>query len=262
MENSYRMNSQSLNELTVRDKLSAWYKSPLGKIVFSLENEQLAAILPRLFGYHILQFGYSAKLNFIYSSRIANKTILFLEDTEIQNEIEMSIRTTAEDLPIAMDSIDVVLLPHILEYSKDTHKLLREMERILISEGYVVIIGINPFSLWGVWHLFFCWWNKMPWCGRLISVSRMKDWLSLLDFEIEKVKYFFFSPPVSNVKILKKFLPLERLGDYCYPIFGGLYILVAKKRITPLTPLRMKWRKKQNILGTEFIEPTSREIIK
>ena len=95
MENSYRMNSQSLNELTLRDKLSAWYKSPLGKIVFSLENEQLAAILPRLFGYHILQFGYSAKLNFIYSSRITNKTILFLEDTEIQNEIEMSIRTTA-----------------------------------------------------------------------------------------------------------------------------------------------------------------------
>ena len=89
----------------------------------------------------------------------------------------------------------------------------------------------------------------------------MKDWLSLLDFEIEKINYFFFSPPLSNVKLLKKFLPLERLGKYCCPIFGGLYIVVAKKRIAPLTPVRMKWRKRQNILGTEFIEPTSREIV-
>jgi hypothetical protein len=136
------------------------------------------------------------------------------------------------------------------------------MERILICEGYAVIIGINPFSLWGLYHLFFCWWNKMPWGGRLISVSRMKDWLSLLDFEIEKVKYFFFSPPVSNVKLLKKFLPLERLGQYCYPIFGGLYVVVAKKRVTPLSPIKIKWQKKRNIIVTESIEPTSREAIK
>ncbi len=248
------MNSKSLNELALRDKLSIWFRSPLGKVVFSSEKEQLENILPDLFGYHILQFGYAAELDFLNSSRISNKTVLFLEDSEIDKNVNMSIRTIAEDLPINVDSVDVVLLPHILEYSKDTHKLLREIERVLIPEGYAVIIGINPFSLWGLWHMLFCWWNKMPWSGHLISVSRMKDWLSLLDFEIEKVKYFFFSPPVSNVKLLKKFIPLERLGRHCYPIFGGLYIVVAKKRIAPLTPIRMKWRQKQNLLGTKSIE--------
>ena len=248
------MNSKSLNELALRDKLSIWFRSPLGKVVFSSEKEQLENILPDLFGYHILQFGYAAELDFLNSSRISNKTVLFLEDSEIDKNVNMSIRTIAEDLPINMDSVDVVLLPHILEYSKDTHKLLREIERVLIPEGYAVIIGINPFSLWGLWHMLFCWWNKMPWSGHLISVSRMKDWLSLLDFEIEKVKYFFFSPPVSNVKLLKKFIPLERLGRHCYPIFGGLYIVVAKKRIAPLTPIRMKWQQKQNLLGTKSIE--------
>ncbi len=247
------MNLKSLNELSLRDKLSKWFKSPLGEVVFAMENDQLKDILPRLFGYHILQFGYCAELNYLISSRVSNKTILFLEDTEIQKSVKTAMRTTAEELPIALESIDVVLLPHILEYSNDTHRLLREMERILICEGYAVIIGINPFSLWGLYHLFFCWWNKMPWGGRLISVSRMKDWLSLLDFEIEKVKYFFFSPPVSNVKLLKKFLPLERLGQYCYPIFGGLYVVVAKKRVTPLSPIKMKWQKKRNIIVTESI---------
>ena len=256
------MNLKSLNELSLRDKLSKWFKSPLGEVVFAMENNQLKDILPRLFGYHILQFGYCAELNYLTSSRISNKIILFLEDAEIQKSVKIAVRTTAEELPIAMESVDVVLMPHILEYSNDTHRLLREMERILICEGYAVIIGINPFSLWGLCHLFFCWWNKMPWSGHLISVSRMKDWLSLLDFEIEKVKYFFFSPPVSSVKLLKKFLPLERFGQYCYPIFGGLYIVVAKKRATPLSPIKMKWQKKRNIIVTESIEPISREVIK
>ena len=256
------MNLKSLNELSLRDKLSKWFKSPLGEVVFAMENDQLKDILPRLFGYHILQFGYYAELNYLTSSRVSNKTILFLEDAEIQKSVKTAVRTTAEELPIEMESVDVVLMPHMLEYSNDTHRILREMERILICEGYAIIIGINPFSLWGLYHLFFCWWNKMPWGGRLISVSRMKDWLSLLDFEIEKVKYFFFSPPVSNVKLLKKFLPLERLGQYCYPIFGGLYVVVAKKRVTPLSPIKMKWQKKQNIIVTESIEPTSREAIK
>jgi SAM-dependent methyltransferase len=250
------MNSKSLNELTLRDKLSIWFRTPLGKAVFSLEKEQLENILPELFGYHILQFGYTTKLDFLHSSRISNKIVLFLEDSEINKEINMSIRTTAEDLPVMRDSVDVVLLPHVLEYSKDAHKLLREIDRVLIPQGYAVIIGINPFSLWGAWHMLFCWWSKMPWGGHLISVSRMKDWLSLLDFEIEKIKYFFFSPPLSNEKLLKNFLPLERLGKYCYPMFGGLYIVIAKKRIAPLMPIRMKWRKKQNFLGTEFIEPS------
>ena len=256
------MDSKSLNELTLRDKLSKWFQSPLGKIVYAQELQQLEEILPKLFGYHIVQCGYYAELDYLKSSRVANKTILFLENSEFRNNIKKAIRTNTEELPIAMDSIDVLLLPHVLEYSKDTHKLLREMERVLICEGHAVIIGINPLSLWGLWQLFFCWWNKMPWGGQLVSVSKLKDWLSLLDFECERVNYFFFSPPFSNTTLLKKFLPLERLGKYCYPIFGGLYIVVAKKRVAPISPIKVNWKKRRTILSTEFVEPTSRTAIK
>ena len=256
------MNYESLNELTLRDKLSEWYQSPLGETVYAEEMSKLEEILPRIFGYHILQFGYCAELNYLKASRISNKTILFLENSEFKKDIKKAIRTNAEELPIAMDSVDALILPHILEFSTDPHKLLREIERVLICEGYVLFIGINPFSLWGLWHLIFCWWNKMPWSGKLISVSRLKDWLSLLDFEYEKVNYFFFSPPLSNKKLLKKFLPLERLGKYCYPIFGGLYIVVAKKRVAPLSSIKINWKKRRNIISGESIEPTSRLTIK
>ena len=124
MKDGCLMNLKSLNELTLRDKLSVWFRSPLGKVVFSQENEQLKNILPGLFGYHILQVGYTAELDFLNSSRISNKTILFLDNSEIDKKINMSIRVSGEDLSIATDSIDVALLPHVLEYSKDVHKLL------------------------------------------------------------------------------------------------------------------------------------------
>ena len=250
------MNSKKDNA-TLREQFSNWFSSPLGKRVFVVEEEQMQEILPDLFGYHILQYGYSAESNYLSTSRIADKTILFLDDSEIKSDLN-AIHTSAEELPVAADSIDVIVLPHILEYSKDAHKLLREMERVLIGEGRVVIIGINPLSLWGIWNLFLCWWGEMPWSGRLISIPRIKDWLSLLDFEVEKTKCFFFSPPLRNQNWLKKLLPLERFGRYCWPILGGLYIVVAKKRVIPLNPIKMHWRAKRNIIGAGVVEPTTR----
>ncbi len=251
------MNSGNTKTLSLREKFSSWFNGPLGRTVYAAEIEQLEDILPGLFGYHILQYGYSAESNYLAASRISNKTVLFLDNTELNNSVT-AVHTSAEELPIAMDSVDVIVLPHILEYSKDAHKLLREMERVLIGDGHVVIIGINPLSLWGLWHLFKCWWGEMPWSGQLISIPRLKDWLSLLDFEVEKINGFFFSPPLSNQNWLKKFMPLERLGRYCWPICGGLYVVVAKKRTVPLNPIKMQWRAKRNMIGSGAIEPTTR----
>ncbi len=252
------MSSDNMQTLTLREKLSNWFASPLGQAVYAEEIEQIQDILPNLFGYHILQYGYSARLNYLAASRISNKTILFLDEAEIHNAVTAAIHTRAEELPIATDSIDVIVMPHILEYSKDPHKLLREMERVLIGDGYVVIIGINPLSFWGLWHLFCCWWGEMPWRAHLIFISRIKDWLSLLDFEVEKTRYFFFLPPLRNQNILAKLMPLERLGRYCWPVCGGLYMVVAKKRVLPLNPIKMQWRTKRHIITSGTIEPTTR----
>ena len=144
------MKYKRINELTSRDKLSEWYKSPLGEVVFAREIQELEHILPRLFGYHILQVGSCADLSYLDSSKVVNKTVLFLEDIEIRENLRMAIRASEEELPIALESVDIVLLPHILEFSKDIHKLLREMERILICEGHVIIIGFNPLSFFAV----------------------------------------------------------------------------------------------------------------
>ena len=242
---------------SIREQFAGWLAGELGQAAFKREREQLDDILPGLFGYHILQYGYSAGADYLAASRIVNKTVLFLDEGDIAPGIR-AIRARAEDLPVATDSIDVMVLPHILEYSKDAHKLLREMDRALIGDGHVIIIGINPFSLWGLWHLFLCWWGEMPWGGRLISAPRLKDWLSLLDFEVKRSAGFFFLPPLKSGKWLQRFIPLERLGRYCWPFFGGLYAVVARKRTIPLNPIKLPWKSRRVVIGAGAILPTAR----
>ena len=136
------------------------------------------------------------------------------------------------------------------------------MERILISDGHVVIIGINPLSLWGLWNMFrFCS-DEISWRGRLVSISRLKVWLLLLNFEIKELTRFFFLPPLNNHNLLKKLMPLELLGRYCWPIFGGLYVVVAKKRTAPLNPIKFQWHTKRKMIVTRLIENTIRRVIK
>ncbi|MEM7026642.1 MAG: class I SAM-dependent methyltransferase [Pseudomonadota bacterium] len=243
---------------TIRKQLSDWFISPLGQQVMQLEKQQMEEVLPELFGYHILQIGKPASEDYIDSSKISHKAYLCLDEHELI-ENGNTIQSLAEHIPIASDSIDVAVLPHVFEYSKDPHRLLRELDRVLIDDGHIVIIGINRFSLWGLWHVILCWWDKIPWNGRLISIPRMKDWFALLDFEVKKVRYCFYAPPFRKTSWQMKFKPLERLGAYCWPFLGGIYVIVGKKRVVPLTPIKMQWKTKKKIIGSGVAEPTTRE---
>ncbi len=251
------MNAASAKARTLRAQLSLWFATALGERVSTLEKEQLEDLLPELFGYHIVQCGFPNRNFLLASSKIVDKSILYLDECEVDTS-QNGICAIAENLPIAADSVDVMVLPHVLEYSKDPHRLLREVDRVLIDDGHVVVIGINRFSLWGLWHLCCCWWNRMPWSGKLIAIHRMKDWLSLLDFEIKQTKFCFYSPPLKNSRWLKKCLPIERLGRLCWPIFGGIYVMVGKKRTVPLNPIKMQWKTKPQLVGTSVVEPSVR----
>ena len=140
------MNSKSLNELALRDKLSIWFRSPLGKVVFSLEKEQLENILPDLFGYHILQFGYAAELDFLNSSRISNKTVLFLEYSEIDGILGINAFIKiyfSNDVPFNSSS-----LPEIdgvqLNYNSVQKKLsLEKLNSIVLKENTTTVLIDN-----------------------------------------------------------------------------------------------------------------------
>jgi len=153
----------------------------------------------------------------------------------------ISLHCDFEALPFPDASIDLVVLPHALELARDPHQTLREVERVLVPEGRVVIAGFNPASLWGLRQraghvrrgLGFGRGQNLylPRSGEFIGYWRLRDWLRLLSFEVEAGRFGCWRPPVRSEQWLQRFAWMDRVGDRWWPVLGAVYFLVAVKRV-------------------------------
>ncbi|MBU0501081.1 MAG: class I SAM-dependent methyltransferase [Gammaproteobacteria bacterium] len=164
----------------------------------------------------------------------------------------------ADRLPIASDSVSVVLLPHTLELASDPHAVLREVDRILISGGSLVLTVFNPFSLYGLWRIFTGRKRSPPWSGRFLMASRVQDWLKLLGFSVEELVHVGYRPPLSGASLYEKLSGLESIGARFWPAASGVYVLLAIKREAPRTLLGRPWRSSRRFIPGHVIEPTTR----
>jgi SAM-dependent methyltransferase len=160
-------------------------------------------------------------------------------------------------LPFASESVDVVVMPHSLEFHPNPHAILREVDRILIPEGHVVIMSFNPLSFWGLARLLLSWRKRMPWRGKFYTRARLRDWLSLLGFDYVCGRQVFFRPPIQHEKTMQKLEFMERVGQRIMPLFAGVTVMLARKRTSTLTPIAPSWREKK-IRPRPIVEPTTR----
>ena len=238
--------------------LGQWFQGRLGQAVLRVERNYLTRVLPDLFGYHILQLGALGDMRLLDSSRINHKVITASGHDVLPAEINVICDQHA--LPVGSDSVDVMVLPHVLEFDSHPHQTLREMERVLIGDGHAIIIGFNPWSLWGLWRLFRAWRDRAPWNAKYISMARLKDWLALLDFEVTRTEYFYYLPPLETLRLMQKLEFMEQLGRFGWRYFGGIYLVVAKKRVIPMTPVKMQWQTRRHMLAAGVVEPNARNI--
>lgn len=221
--------------------LRQWYDSPLGQRLANAESRLLTETLVNLFGYHLVQIGRLTSENWLCGSRISHCSVMDFPPAGIADE-NSGFQGTPTQLPIQADSIDVVVLPHTLEFSLTPHDILREVDRVLVPEGHLVMLVFNPRSSWMLWRWVLGWRNKAPWCGRFISTTRIKDWMSLLGFDVTHVEGYFYRPPLQRDSIMKRLGLWEKLGKRAWPILGAANLIIAKKRVTTLTPIRPRWR--------------------
>jgi SAM-dependent methyltransferase len=244
-------------EPDIGSSLNQWFWQLPGRYLQEQEMAQLELLLPELFGYYLLQCGMTAS-----SDQIAQaskmRSHLILNGSRQFMDGALSIQADPMHIPVATDSIDAVLLFHTLDFAADPHQVLREVERVLIPEGRLLIMGFNPWSLWGVWRLFGRRRGRVPWCGQFISQRRLHDWLSLLGFELEQAVPLMFRPPLQNATVMGKLEFMEQLGERFWPFLAGAYLIQAVRRVSTLTPIRTGWRERTKVFGGQVVEPTTR----
>jgi len=241
--------------LKARDSLRSWYQTPLGNALMQAEHRELAAVLPGIFGYHLLQLSEHNSSSYLASSSIRHQIIADVCPVSSNHDCELGVRMNAHNLAIASDSIDAVILPHTLDVDMNPQQVLRETDRVLVPEGRAVILNFNPWSSWGIRHIPNIWCGQSPYSLRYFSPMRIKDWLALLGFEIEIVKTFFYRLPISNPVMLKKLSFLDAVGAKAWPAFGSVYLIVARKQVSTLTPIRPRWfLRRRSSVTPGFIE--------
>ncbi len=236
--------------------------TPSGRYLLDWEQRQIASLVADMFGFHALQLGLP-ELGGLDANRMPHRWYALdpareraavmpaAADAEWQGQgvqveagrrlARVSLQCEFDALPFDSRSLDLVLLPHALEVARDPHLALSEVERVLMPEGKVIIVGFNPASLWGLRQgggrllgrvgihpaagLF------LPTDGEFIAYSRLRDWLRLLSFEVEAGRFGCYRPALRSEKWLARSAWVESLGQRWWPVFGAVYLLVAVKRV-------------------------------
>jgi len=246
---------------TVARHLS-WLRTATGRALLKDEALQVEDALAGIFGDHLLQLGqWGPKNHLIQYSRTRRAMVLGCSALHPGTGHTPSRAATPEVdavvdsncLGIYSDSVDAVLLPHILEVSADPHAILREVDRILRPDGHLVILGFNPISWWGLRRTLSRG-RFPPGVQHMISERRLRDWLSLLSFSVLRASFYFSTAPIRRGAPQRKaVVPLRQWSG-----FSGCYILVARKEMFTMTLLRPSWKRRKRLVGG-LVNPTTRD---
>lgn len=219
---------------TIPESLSAWFATEQGAYILARETVYFDRTVADIFGFNAVQLGLP-EYDFLRASRMPLRV-------HGGNQAGNGVRLICGELPFASESLDLVVLPHVLEFSAHPHQILREAARALRPEGSLLISGFNPFSLWGL-HRALGRREGYPWCGQFISLPRMKDWLALLEFEVAGGRFAAYAPPFHGGKWLDRYGFMEAMGDRWWAVSGGLYFLHAVKRVHGMRLIRPQWNR-------------------
>lgn len=240
-----------------------------GRYLLEWELGRLDHAVTDAFGFHALQLGLP-EIDALRANRMPHRWVVndapvvperLPEPTPADDDIptllpEMPVALACEfdALPFPADSLDLVVLPHTLEFAHDPHQVLREVERVLRPEGRVVITGLNPVSLWGLRQrvsrarLGIGLGREPPYLSRegdFIGYWRLRDWLRLLGFTIEGGQFGCWRPPVSSPRWLERWKWLDGVGERWWPVLGAAYMVMAVKRVNGMRLIGLARQQRQ-----------------
>ena len=205
-----------------------WFKSPLGDTLIGSTLEAINCLIPTTYYPTSLQLGLDC-FNFLEN---IDSGLLIHAGEFVSKEKGLCIRTLSGELPLSNRSVNLAILPFVLDFESNPHNVIRETIRILAPEGILIVCGFNRWSLWGLRRAFEIKAKKKPWNGVFLSTTRIQDWFRLLGLELISGEMVFYRPPINHPKMLQIVRFLEPAGNRWWPMAGGCYIVVAQKQIS------------------------------
>lgn len=223
---------------------AGWQAFRQGPALAEAISRQLTPWWQQIFGYYLLKVGNLSCQLETNSARLRHQITVGAEVSAPQ------IIADADALPIAAASVDAILLSHCLEFQVDPHHVIREAHRVLIGDGYLLLTGFNPYSMLGICRHFPWLTPDLPRQGHFFSAARIKDWLHLIGFEVLSEERFFCSALLAAEYRQGRW---QRFSERYLRYFAASYLIVARKRELPLTPIRPKWQVQSRFGATEGI---------
>lgn len=243
--------------MSTATSLNDWFSTPQGQFLLGREQAFFDHSVADIFGFNAVQLGLT-EFDFLRASRMplrtvaGNKAGLHLRYTEGDTDPAVNpgqyemVRLIMEELPFECGSLDLVVMPHVLEFNEHPHQILREVERVLRPEGTIIISGFNPRSLWGMRRALGSQ-KGYPWNGNFINLPRLKDWLALLGLEVVAGGFACYAPPLTNPSWLNRLHFMEPEGNRWWAVCGGVYFLKAIKRVPGMRLIKPQWS--QSLVG-------------
>lgn len=214
--------------------LRDWYKGAAGEALLKHAKQRLDLMLPQVFGFRGVQVGQlSQNVPLLERAGIMRSFVVDPEGASVGADMIGD----ASQLPLCGDSFNLVFLPHTLDFSDRPHHVLREADRLLTSDGYLLLMGFNLFSGFGMRRTVQQWRGGVPWQGHFFTRGRVADWLSLLNFQVVEVAGIS-NGPVSTPLSGGFGEQWRGLREYYSPV----YMVLARKRTIPLTPAQDGWQ--------------------
>jgi SAM-dependent methyltransferase len=221
------------------DSLHEWLQTPAGQYMLAWEQKHFDSAVSDAFGFHALQLGFP-ECDALKTNRMPYR---FMACDRAPHDYALNkplLLTNYEALPFPDASLDLIVLPHTLELSFEPHATLREVERVLVPEGRVVISGMEPLSLWGASKALG---RGVPEFGDLISQRRIRDWLKLLSFEVDQSTSGCFRPMLQTQRWLDRMRWMDTVGGRWWPLSGAVYFVQAVKRVRGMRLISPVWKK-------------------
>jgi SAM-dependent methyltransferase len=235
------------------ERISTWLESTRGRALLRAEAQLLTEALDDCFGWELVQVGaWGNCRELIAGGRTRRSTTVASPESGMLLCSGADVSARLNQLPIASDAVDAVLLPHTLEFENDPYGVLREVDRVLAGEGKLIVLGFAPVSLWGL-RAAATRSGFPPGLRRLLSPRRVRDWLRVLGYEVSDTRRYLFEAPWGEAHGGPRML---RRGLF-NPLPAGAWLIKARKRIHAVPPLRLRLReRRQQVLGG-LVEPSS-----